>query len=232
MLITLAIVTALGQEPTQKKGADHERINKKFEDPKLDVAGFIKRFESEAREVFAKRTEIVAICDVRPGMRVADIGAGTGLFSFQFAEKVRPGGTVYAVEIAPGFLKYLGDQAEKRGFSKVVKPHRGGQESINLPPNSVDIVFICDAYHHFEKPAAMLASIHASLRPGGRVVIVDFDKRPDSSEFVKGHARAEKQIYFKEFASAGFTQVAIERSPDLKENFIALFQKVVREAKP
>jgi ubiquinone/menaquinone biosynthesis C-methylase UbiE len=230
MTIAVTLMTSVAQEA--KKSGAPEPINKKFEDPKLDVDEFVKRFESESREVYAKRAEILAVCDIRPGMAVADVGAGTGLYTFQLAAMVGPKGTVYAVDIAPAFLKYLGDQAEKRGLAKVVKPLKGGQETTNLPPGSVDLVFICDAYHHFEKPAQMLASIYAALRPGGRVILVDFDKRPDASGFIKGHARAEKEVYFKEFESAGFTKLAIENPPVMKENFIALFRKLDRPAKP
>lgn len=232
MIVALAIGSSPAQEPKQKQGADHEPLNKKFEDPNLDVSAYIKRFESDSREVYARRAEILAVCQVQPGISVADIGAGTGLYTFPFAEKVGPEGTVFAVEISPGFLKYLGGQAEKRGLAKVVKPLKGGQDTTNLPARSVDLVFLCDAYHHFEKPGPMLASIHAALRPGGRVVLTDFDKRPDSSDFIKGHARAEKEVYFQEFESAGFTKLAIDNPPALKENFIAVFRKLDRDRKP
>lgn len=232
MSSVLILGSVLAQEPKTKGGGGHEPLNKKFEDPKIDVSGFVKRFESESREVAAKQPEILSVCDVHAGMSVADVGAGTGLYTFKFAEKVGREGTVFAVDISPGFLKYLTDQAEKRGVAKIVKPIKGGQDQTNLPADSVDLVFICDTYHHFEKPESMLASIHASLRSGGRVVLTDFDKRPDASKFVKEHARAEKEVYFKELEAAGFKKLAIEKAPDLKENFIAVFQKVDRKAKP
>ena len=127
-------------------------------------------------------------------MAVADIGAGTGLFSWMFAEKVGPKGTVYAVEIAPAFLKYIGEQARKRGLEKVVKPVRSTQDATNLAPGSIDVAFVCATYHHFEHPEKVLASIHRALRPGGRLVVIDFDLREDSSAFcegtVPGHRRA------------------------------------------
>jgi ubiquinone/menaquinone biosynthesis C-methylase UbiE len=226
------VSSSVAQEAKTTKGSDREPINKKFEDPQMDVGAFVKRFESESREVFAKRMEILAICNVRPGMNVADIGAGTGLYTFLFAGKVVPDGCVYAVDISPAFLKYLGDQSENRGLAKVVKPIKGGQDTTNLVPGSVDLVFICDAYHHFERPASMLSSIHQALRPGGRVVLVDFDKRPNASDFIQGHARAEKEVYFKEFESAGFTKLADEKVPALKENFIASFRRAEKVAKP
>lgn len=230
--IAVLLIPSRAQEAVAKKKGHRESINKKFEDPTLDVSAFVKRFESESREVYAKRAEILAVCGVRPGMSVADVGAGTGAFTFLFAEQVGPGGMVYAVDIAPAFLTHLRAQAAKRGLTKVVKPVKGSQTSSNLPAGSVDLVFICDAYHHFEKPAGMLASIREALRPGGRVVLIDFDKRPNSSSFVKGHARAEKEVYFKEFASAGFTKLPLRNAPGLSENFVALFAKSDQPASP
>lgn len=234
--VSLSVVAALiplrAQDAAPKHDRHHESINKKFEDPALDVDAFVKRFESESREVYAKRAEILDACAVRPGMCVADVGAGTGAYTFPFAEKVGPDGTVYAVDISPAFLKYLGEHAAKKGLAKVVKPVKGSQSSLNLPAGSVDLVFICDAYHHFEKPAAMLASIHKALRPGGQVVLIDFDKRPDSSAFVKSHARAEKEVYFRELESAGFARRELPNRPALKENFIAVFRRSDRPANP
>ncbi|MDX2038091.1 MAG: class I SAM-dependent methyltransferase [Isosphaeraceae bacterium] len=224
-VLVLVVLPATAQEPKKKGGGRGEPLNKKFEDPNLDVEGFVKRFESESREVAAKRDEIVALCKITPGMTVADIGAGTGLYTFPFAEKVGENGKVYAVDISDAFLKHIRSQAERRGIAKVVKPVKGGHETTNLPKGEVDVVFICDTYHHFEKYEAMLASIHASMKSGGRVVVIDFDKHPGASDFIKGHARAEKEVYFKEFEKAGFRKLELGKAPELKENFIAIFGK-------
>ena len=231
--LSLAILLTLGatftpakaQEDPKKNAGGHESINNRFEDPNLDVEAFAKRFESDSREVYAQRKQILAVCAVTPGMSVADIGAGTGLYTFPFAEQVGPKGTVYAVDVSPRFLNYLEAKAKSRGLSEVVKPVKGSQEATNLPAGSVDLVFICDAYHHFEKPEAILASIRKTLRPGGRVVLLDFDKNADASDFIKSHARAEKDVYFREFAAAGFTKLPIDNPPALKENFIAVFSR-------
>src|SRR5437764_763862 len=93
----LAVVvglSALAQEKSVRPG-----INKPFENP--DVKEFVGKFEVESREIFARRKEIVEACRLRPGMVVADVGAGTGLFTRLFAAAVGPEGKVYAVDIAP-----------------------------------------------------------------------------------------------------------------------------------
>ena len=212
---------------TQEHRKDHSTadLNRQFQDPNLDVQKFVQRFETDLREIFAQRQAIVQAVDLRPGLAVADIGAGTGLFTWMFAEEVGPKGTVYAVEISPAFLKSIGEQARQRGLEKVVKTVRSTQEATNLAPGSIDVAFVCATYHHFEHPEKVLASIHQALRPGGRLVVIDFDLRKDSSAFVRERARAPKEVYFREIEAAGFTQVKAKSSLNLKENFFAVFQR-------
>jgi predicted methyltransferase len=222
----LALAPASAQE--HHKGHSPAEMNKRFEDPGLDVNQFVGRFEADSREIFARRQKIVQAVGLRPGQAVADVGAGTGLFSWLFAEKVRPGGTVYAVEIAPAFLKYIERQARKRGLENVVKAVRGTQTTTNLDPGSIDVAFVCATYHHFEHPGKVLASIHRALRPGGRLVVIDFDLRGDSSAFVREHARAPKEVYFREIEAAGFVLTGVNSSLGLKDDFFVAFER--REA--
>jgi ubiquinone/menaquinone biosynthesis C-methylase UbiE len=218
----LCTITFAQEHPKGHSAAD---MNKQFQDPNLDVAKFVDRFESNSRDIFAQRKQIVEAIGLRPGQAIADIGAGTGLFTWMFAEKVGPNGTVYAVEIAPAFLKYLADQATKRGLQDVVKTARSTQDSANLAPGSLDVAFVCATYHHFEHPEKILASIHHALRPGGRLVVIEFDLRKDSSTFVREHARAPKDVYFREIEATGFTRVDVKGSPQLKDNFFAVFDR-------
>jgi SAM-dependent methyltransferase len=230
MLIGLCVASlcgAISPAPAQEphKGHSAAELNQQFGDPDLDVEKYIERFESDSREIYTRRREIVEAIGLRPGMVVADIGSGTGLFAWPFAERVGPEGTVYAVEIAPAFLRYIGEQARKRGLEKVVKPVRSTQETTNLAAGSIDVAFVCATYHHFEQPARVLASIHRALRPGGRLVVIDFDLRDDSSDFVREHARSPKEVYFEEIRVAGFAPVGVERPPALKDNFFAVFRR-------
>ena len=156
-------------------------MNKKFADPNMDIQEFVKRFESEARDIYVKRRDITRAVGLRPGDAVADIGAGTGLFTFLFAEQVGPKGTVYAVDIGPAFIKYIAEQAKRRGHEGIVKTVLNTPDSTELPAGSIDVAFICDTYHHFEHPEKMLASIHRALRPGGRLVVIDFDLRKEAA---------------------------------------------------
>jgi SAM-dependent methyltransferase len=225
-----AVTPAAFQEREKAHSAAEE--NKRFQDPALDVGTFQTRFESDSRDIFVQRRKIVEALGLRPGMAVADIGAGTGLFAWMFAEKIGPEGKVYAVEIAPAFLKHIGDQARKRGLEGVVKTIRGTQDTTNLAPDSVDVAFVCATYHHFEHPERVLASIHRALRPDGRLVVIDFDLRENSDAFVRGHARAPKEVYFKEIQAAGFTPAETKPPVALKDNFFAIFRRAELEANP
>lgn len=226
--LALGPVAASSQDEHKHQGlAQHPaEMNQKFADPKLDVREQVERFESDSRDIFTKRREIVRAVGLRPGEAVADIGAGTGLFTLLFAEQVGPKGTVYAVDIGPAFLKHIAEQAKRLGQGQVVKTVLNTQDSTNLPPNSIDVAFICDTYHHFEHPGRMLSSIHRALRPGGRLVIIDFDLRDDSSEKVKQRARGPKDLYFREITDAGLERVETKDAPKLKEDFFAVFRRV------
>jgi len=145
-------------------------VNKPFVDPTLKVDEWVTKFETESREVYKFRKKIVAAVGIKKGAAVADIGAGTGLFTFLFSKAVGRNGQVFAVDISKNFLAHLEKKAkdEKRNNIKTIE---GGAESPNLEPASVDRIFICDTYHHFEKPMPMLKAMHKALRPGGQLVL-------------------------------------------------------------
>jgi 3-mercaptopyruvate sulfurtransferase SseA len=197
-------------------------INKPFEKP--DVPDYIGKFEVESREIFAQRKEIAAACKLRPDMAVADVGAGTGLFTRLFAREVGPKGKVYAVDIAPRFIAHI----EKTCKEKDIKNVTGvvcTADSVKLPPRSVDLVFICDTYHHFEFPFRTLASIHEALRPGGRMIVIDFHRiEGKSREWVLNHVRAGQDLVVKEIESSGFRKVAEKKL--LKENYFVEFERI------
>ncbi len=215
LCLALITATAVAQEKQHGQGplAYPAEMNKEFTNPSVDIARFVKKWETESRDIYRKRHDITRAVGLRPGDAVADIGAGTGLFTQLFADQVGPKGTVYAVDIAPAFLKYIADQAKQHGHERIVKTVLNTVDSTKLAPGSIDVAFLCDAYHHFEHPEKMLASIHRALRPGGRLIIVDFDRRQGASEFVKQRARAPKEVYFNEIAAAGFKLIKQKDAP-------------------
>ena len=108
-----------------------------------------------------------------------------------------------------------------------VDPANGASAAI--PKNSVDVVFVCDTYHHFEYPEAMLASLHEALRPGGRLVVVDFERIPgETPDWVLEHVRAGKAVFRSEIEAAGFVLVREADIAGLSENYVLQFRRESR----
>jgi ubiquinone/menaquinone biosynthesis C-methylase UbiE len=198
-------------------------INKAFETPKVEE--FVERFEIEGRDVFDHRKEVVAAIGLKEGMTVADVGAGTGLFTRMFSPLVGDKGKVYAVDISDEFVKHVEKLAAEQKLANiegvVCKP-----DSAELPAGSIDLAFICDTYHHFEFPEKTMRSIRRALKPKGQVVLVDFHRIPGkSSEWTLGHVRAGQEVFAQEIIAAGFKQVE-DRKDLLKESYFLRFEKV------
>lgn len=197
-------------------------INDSFRDP--NVQEFVGRFEGESREVFVRRREIVAACQIAPGQTVADIGAGTGLFTRLFAAAVGQEGRVIAVDIAPKFLAHIEQTCREAGLTQV-ETLLAKDDSTELPADSVDLAFICDTYHHFEFPLKTMASLHKALKPGGRVIVIDFHRIPGkSTEWVLSHVRAGQDVFESEIVQSGFLKTREVRDL-LKENYFVEFTK-------
>lgn len=211
------------EKTPSKANSEEERsvkpgINDNFKDPKLQPATWVERWEVESREVYANRNSILEALNIKPGMAVADIGAGTGLFVPALAASVEASGKVFAVDIAEPFLAHIRARAAKEKLSQVFTV-LGQEKSCSLPKASVDRILICDTYHHFEFPRGMLASILGSLKVGGEVLIIDFERIEGvSSDWVMGHVRAGKDVVRAECEAAGF-KVEPLKLEGLKENY-------------
>ncbi|HIG29496.1 MAG TPA: methyltransferase domain-containing protein [Verrucomicrobiales bacterium] len=199
-------------------------INRSYLRDDIKVVEWVERFEVEGREVYDHRDRIVKALGIQTGSTVADIGSGTGLFTALLAEAVGPEGRVYAVDIVEAFLKHVGDYLEKKEITNV-ETLLCSERSVKLPPASIDLAFICDVYHHFEYPNSSLASIHEALKPGGILVLVEFERIPGkSSNWILKHVRAGKETFSSEIVSAGFRK--LDQADFLKENYLVRFQKV------
>ncbi|MCB9856129.1 MAG: methyltransferase domain-containing protein [Phycisphaerales bacterium] len=192
-------------------------INGKFKGD-MNVDEWVKRFESESREVFHHRDEILMALDLQPGMDIADIGAGTGFYSLAFADRVGPDGRVYAVDIAKPFLERIDAEAAQHDLHNITTI-QCPENATGLERNSIDRAFICDTYHHFEFPMSTLKSLHRAMRNGGRVHIIEFvrhdaDKGRDDPKWmalpqerrkwIAEHVRCDRATVIAECRKAGF----------------------------
>lgn len=200
-------------------------INDRFLDPDMNPEEWVNRFEVESREIYARRNEIVKAIGLSAGEAIADVGAGTGLFTELFSKAVGTTGKVYAIDISPRLVTHLEKRVTTEGLSNVMVV-RNDAMSIQLVTRKVDKAFVCDTYHHFERPDAMLKSIHRSLNEGGELVVIDFERIPgESRDWVIGHVRAGKETFRSEIEVSGFDFVKEVKVEGFKENYLLIFRK-------
>lgn len=154
------------------------------------AADWLERPERDEEEHTEK---LVNELKVKPGDVVADIGAGTGYFTRRLAKKAGPNGTVLAVEIQPEMIDLLTNQMRQAGITNV-KPVLGTVSDPRLAPNSVDLALMVDVYHEFEFPFEMMEAIARALKPGGRVVFVEFRGEDPEVPIKPLHKMTEAQV--------------------------------------
>lgn len=221
LTLLLFCTFATAQEKSVRPG-----VNDTFRDP--DPKAFTERFEIESREVFAKRKEILDAIKLNPTDVVADVGAGTGLFTRLFASNLGPDGRVMSVDIAQKFLNHIEVTCREQGLRNV-ETLLCRDDSTELPPESVNLVFICDTYHHFEFPEKTMTSILKALKPGGRVIVIDFKRiEGESTDWTMSHVRAGQEVFEAEIIATGFKKTG-EVKDVLKENYMVVFEKAATD---
>ena len=185
--------------------------------------------ERATREKEEKLSVLVKSLDLKPGMVVADLGAGSGVISALMAEKVGPKGSVIAVDVQQKML----DRLKKRMATlkiKNVRPHKGTQKSPNLKPNSVDLALMVDVYHEFAFPYEMMREISKALKPGGRVVFVEYRMEDPSVPIKKVHKMSQAQVK-KEAGLPEFRLKYVKTIGTLPRQHIIIFAKRKKPAK-
>ncbi|PRQ08866.1 Demethylrebeccamycin-D-glucose O-methyltransferase [Enhygromyxa salina] len=152
-----------------------------FEDPQA----WTERFESPERAAWQRPDEVIASLAVAADAKIADLGAGTGYFAVRFAAAA-PQGQVYAVDIEPKMVEWLAQRATDEGHANL-EAVLGEADEPKLP-EPVDLVFMCNVFHHLAQPQAYFQAVAKQLRPGARVIIVDF--RKDAPEHAPGPPQA------------------------------------------
>jgi ubiquinone/menaquinone biosynthesis C-methylase UbiE len=155
-----------------------------------EAAGWLDRPEREKEEQPAK---LLALLQPKAGEVVADIGAGSGYYSFRFAEKVGPMGKVLAVDIQPEMLALIRQRAKQRNLANV-EPIMGTVSDPKLPDAAVDTILLVDVYHEFSHPYEMTEKMVKALKPGGRLVFVEFRLEDETVPIKLVHKMSEKQV--------------------------------------
>jgi cyclopropane fatty-acyl-phospholipid synthase-like methyltransferase len=165
----------------------------------FDPEASAKMFDDPARDAWQMPDRVIAALGLKPGQAVADIGSGTGYFAVRLARSAAAP-KVYGADIEPGMVKYLRDRAAKEGLSNIVSI-QAAPDSPNLP-EPVDVVLIVDTYHHIGEREAYFRKLAKSLKPGGRVAIIDF--KPDSPEGPPKEFRFAAEQFKSEMSKAGY----------------------------
>src|SRR5215203_969667 len=162
--------------------------------------------EREGRAEAEKPEVVLEAMELRPGMTIAEVGAGTGFFSRRLAKAVGPTGKVYAVDIQPEMLELLEKYAAQEGI-KNITPVLGTDTDAKLPAGSIDRILMVDVYHEFQKPEEMLASLRKSLAPGGTLTLVEYRLEGDTASHINIKHRMSAEQVLDEWTAAGFLLV-------------------------
>jgi SAM-dependent methyltransferase len=165
-----------------------------------DAEKWAKEFDNPERDAWQKPNEVLDALHLQPTSLIADIGAGTGYFSTRIAKRV-PQGKVFAADLEPDMVRYLGVRAEREHLANLT-PVQARADAANLP-EPVDLVLVVDTYHHIDDRTRYFAALQSSLRPGGRIVIIDF--KVDSPNGPPATHRIPPERVTRELAAAGYT---------------------------
>jgi ubiquinone/menaquinone biosynthesis C-methylase UbiE len=151
---------------------DHRQMRGLHNDPKAYIAAL----EDPKRDAYQKPQEVLAALDIKPGEIIADIGAGSGYFTFRFARHVSERGTIYAVDVSPDMVLHINRTIRDLKITNVVSILADSDDPL-LPVPSVNRFFFSDSWHHIENRAKYLLLMKKLLKPNGEVVMIDFHKR-------------------------------------------------------
>ena len=165
----LLAVTVHAQDAAKR---DPQQMHRLHNDPKA----YLQALEDPKRDEYQKPHEVLTALNIKPGEVIADIGAGSGYFTFRLAHFVGDRGRVYAVDVSPDMIRHLNRRMRDTGATNVITVLAEPDDPL-LPDRSVNRFFVCDVWHHVENPTKYLSLMKKMLKPGGEVVMIDFNKK-------------------------------------------------------
>jgi len=196
--------TLVAQERYTVKPGDPNGINKWYMGRQIAhvMSHFgIEWLERKEREMEENTTQLLKNLAVQPGTVIADIGAGSGYHSALLSKMVG-NGKVYAVDVEPEMIAYLKDRIKLEGHKNII-PVLSTEQKVSLPANSIDVMLLVDVYHEFSFPHEMTLSMLEALKPGGKLVLVEF-RAEDPNVPIKTIHKMSEQQSVKEFKASGF----------------------------
>ena len=170
VLTILALpLSVVGQDAVKR---DQHKMHELHIDPK----SYIGALEDPKRDAYQKPHEVLTALNIKPGEVIADIGAGSGYFTFRLAHFVGAKGKVYAVDVSPDMIRHVNRRIRETKASNVVSILADADDPL-LPDQSVNRFFICDVWHHVENQTKYLSLMKKMLKPGGEIVMIDFHKK-------------------------------------------------------
>lgn len=163
-------------------------------------AGWLERSEREQEEAPSRAIDAL---DLKPGMVVADIGAGSGYYTSRIARRIGPAGRVYATDIQPGMLQLLDQRIKSEGLTNVTTV-LGGMDDPKLPPASIDLAIMVDVYHELQQPQLFVQRLKEAFKPGGRLVLLEFRKEDPTVPILEVHKMSVAEVK-AELEAEGFT---------------------------
>ena len=173
-----------------------------------DIAQYLEHLDNQERDRNQKPAEVVEALALKPGLIVADLGSGSGYFTRRFIEAVTETGKVYAIDVEPEMLKYTEESIIHLHRPYTAEFILARPDSPKLPYESVDLLFVCNTYHHLDERPKYFSNTKSSLKPGGRVAIIDFyhDERSGEVGFPKQHL-VPRETVIAELTEAGYRLV-------------------------
>lgn len=162
-------------------------------------AGWLERPEREDEEA---PTKAIDALELKPGMVVADIGAGSGYYASRMARRVGPSGRVYATDIQQGMIDLLDRRIRSEGLANVTTV-LGAMDDPKLPANSIDLAIMVDVYHELQQPQIFLQRLKAAFKPGARLVLLEFRKEDPKVPILEVHKMSVAEVK-QELEAEGF----------------------------
>ena len=167
--LLLVAPSANGQDAVKR---DPHGMHDLHNDPK----SYISSLEDPKRDAYQKPHEVMMALNLKPGEVIADIGAGSGYFTFRLSHSVGANGKVYAVDVSPNMILHINRRIRDLKATNVVTMLADPDDPL-LAEQSINRFFMCDVWHHVENPSKYLATMKKMLKPGGEIVMIDFHKK-------------------------------------------------------